>query len=95
MESFSSICSNFLAVSSIALLIFHSKNSELGSSLAASLLSALAIALSVALAFSSFFSLAHHFIYSLVCLLYGTHLVAIKELRSVNLDCINSFFSFS
>jgi hypothetical protein len=75
--------------------MFQSKNSELGSSLFDNFVSALLIALSVALAFRAFFSLAHHFIYSLVCLLYGTHLVAIKELRSVNLDCINSFFKAS
>ena len=92
---FFSICSSFTLVSFIAFVIFHSKNSVLGSSCFESLFSNFFKALSVDFIFNIFFSFPHHFITVLVFLLYGNHLAKIKSFTSTNSELMNSFFSFS
>lgn len=96
---FSSICFNFTALSSIALEIFHNKNSALGSNCFAILSSAFFKAFSAAFALSSLLSLAHHLVLSL-CLEFMTTFFdtpfATKNSQTVSMShSIYSFFNHS
>ena len=96
---FSSICCSFTALSSIALEIFHNKNSALGSNCLAILSSAFFKAFSAAFALKSLLSFARPLVLSLclefITTFFDTHF-ATKNSQTVSMShSMYSFFNHS